>query len=87
MHLYADDTYVYVAFKSKSFQGAVVKRLDVCIKELKDWMTMNYLKFNDEKTEYLFLVSKHQLVTTRDIQIGERVIQPSTLGMQQWCSV
>ena len=43
---------------------------------------MNYLKFNDEKTEFLIVGSKHPLakVTTKGIQISEHVIQPSSLA-------
>ena len=62
-----------------SSEGDVVKRLESPMKKLKDWMTMNYLNFNDEKTEFLILGFKHHLtkVTTKGIQIGEHVIQPS----------
>ncbi|XP_046575832.1 uncharacterized protein LOC124283847 [Haliotis rubra] len=55
MHLYADDTQIYVSFKpldsaSTSFTFAAVQE---CVDCIKIWMTTHWLKLNDDKTELI----------------------------------
>ena len=54
MHMYADDTQLYVSFSADN--GAYAKcRLEDCITEIRQWMGKNHLKLNDSKTEFLVL--------------------------------
>ena len=50
-----------------------------CITEIKSWMTLNKLKFNDSKTELITFASKHNQNKNQNnpIQIGTPVIQAS----------
>jgi hypothetical protein len=50
-----------------------------CLDEVRLWMAMNYLKLNDDKTEFIILGSKHNLrtVTTTHLTIGENKVKPS----------
>ena len=77
-HLYADDTQVYFFFPPGEGEAEAFKRLEVCLEEVRLWMANNYLKLNDEKTDFMILGSRHSLkkITTNSISIGESKIQP-----------
>ena len=55
------------------------KQAEACILEIKSWMSMNKLKLNDEKTEFLIMTSKYQQHKIRDhsINVGTTTIQAS----------
>ena len=38
--------------------GDALSRLEACVAEIKHWMTQNYLKMNDQKTEFLPIVPR-----------------------------
>ena len=60
-HCYADELYVhYNPNKPDAVQDAGLK-IDQCCKEVKTWMTSNYLKLNDDKTEVIIVGTKAQL--------------------------
>ena len=70
-----------------SSQRDVVERLEGCIRELKDRMTMNFFgvtmnffKFSDEMNQFLILGSRHQLakIITDGTQVGDHFVKPST---------
>ena len=48
-HLYADDTQLCIVFDQDD-AAETIKRIKACIMEIKEWMAMNWLKLNDEKT-------------------------------------
>ena len=56
IHLYADDSQVYFSFNPRSSdnEGQLLK-LKLCFMEIKQWMSMNFLKMNDSKTEIIEL--------------------------------
>ena len=49
-HVYADDTQLYISFKSKQSLEAISK-LNSCLADIRRWMITNKLKINDSKTE------------------------------------
>ena len=53
-HHYADDFHILITFDFNvdSFLDAI-RRLEECIAEIKTWMTANYLKVNDDKSEFM----------------------------------
>ena len=56
MHLFADDTQLYVCFDLYSAESAAaVIKIEDCIKGIRIWMTQNKLKLNNNKTERLFI--------------------------------
>ena len=59
VHLYADDTQIYFSFDPKVTDSHHVDRLADCFKDIKQWMTQNFLKLNDDKTEILVLKHRH----------------------------
>ncbi len=54
-HMYADDTQIYIPI---SDDNNSIDTLEKCIDEIKNWMTSNKLKLNEDKTEILKLQSK-----------------------------
>ena len=66
---------------------ATTERLTRCLTILHDWMAANRLKLNPEKTEFIWLGTRHMLqkVESADIHVGDCCIHPSstvkTLGV------
>ena len=56
LHLYADDTQLYIPCNPQNSEIAML-RLEACIAEIKSWMARNYLKLNDDKTEFIVFVN------------------------------
>ena len=59
-HMYADDNQVYSAFKfNNEKELAITKhRIQLCVSDIDNWMAVNKLKLNKEKTELLLLHSR-----------------------------
>ena len=59
-HLYADDTQLYVSFKlgSGDLLSSAKSSVEICVQENNNWMILNGLKLNEEKTELLLLSSR-----------------------------
>ena len=80
-HVYADDTQLYITFKSSQEPAdSCITTLEKCIQEIRSWMRQNFLKLNDEKTEFLLFGSRQQLskVSLPFITIGDSQITPSS---------
>ena len=58
-HLYADDTQLYVTFKTGPRSSIEESSFVVhnCINEITKWMTVNKLKLNHDKTEVMYITS------------------------------
>ena len=52
IHLYADDTQVYFSF-DVNCSCPDLSMMKHCFAEIKSWMSANYLKLNDDKTEFV----------------------------------
>uniref|UniRef100_A0A3B3I0M8 Reverse transcriptase domain-containing protein n=1 Tax=Oryzias latipes TaxID=8090 RepID=A0A3B3I0M8_ORYLA len=51
-HLYADDSQIYLPLKKK--KDLSMKQLLSCLQDVKDWLALSFLSFNENKTEVLF---------------------------------
>ena len=78
-HLYADDCQLLLTFDPTQ-SHATVDALERCIAEVRAWLACNFLKLNDEKTEFLAIGTKVQLAKAdvTSINIGEERIQVSS---------
>ena len=78
VHLYADDTQLYLAFDPSGGCSEVDLMMD-CIEEVRLWMEANMLKLNDSKTEYMLLGSKNALKKVsedaKSIKVGDAVVE------------
>ena len=79
MHMYADDTQLYVSFSPSEWHSAK-RRMEECIREIREWLNCNCLKLNDGKTE-LMVLGQSSLVSkiegNLEIFIGNTVVKTS----------
>ena len=65
VHTYADDTQVYISFKSKSTRDQseqfAMQALEACKAEIRMWMLSDRLVLIDDKTEFLIIGTRYQL--------------------------
>ncbi len=52
-HCYADDTQLYIS--TRPDETSKLSKLTECVKNVKDWMTNNFLLLNSDKTEILLI--------------------------------
>ena len=77
-HFYADDTQLYLSFKPSEMASATDK-LNACLADIRNWMSDNFLKLNDDKTELLLIGHPKRTANLADftINIGGAVVRPS----------
>ena len=85
-HLYADDLQIYLPIKRN--YGNYLTRLVDCLNDIKDWMAVHFLNFNESKTEVMILRPSG----TSDVsQIDLAILQPyvksviTNLGVKMDC--
>ena len=82
VYAYADDTQLYLAFKPGDYanETAAVSSIQSCIRDVQNWIMMDRLKRNLDKTEFLILRTRQQIekVITSHLVVGECRISPST---------
>ena len=78
-HLYADDTQKYLSFTSNcpNHTSNAKETVELCVKDIGDWMLCNKLKLSQDKTELLVFSSRYRTrPPLNHIQIGDDVISP-----------
>ena len=83
-HIYADDTQVYISFKSKEPLESLEK-LNSCISDIRVWMIKQKLKINDEKTEFIILRSP--LLRTDLSSVPINVCDSQILSSRKACNL
>ena len=75
---YADDNRWYIAFSVRNHDQAI-RQLERSINDAELWMTQNYLKVNNDKTEIIFFSPKKDpsFVKTLNITFQNIVVEPS----------
>ena len=79
-HFYADDTQLYITFKTDSADDtcSAKSRVEHCIEEIDRGMISNKLKFNDHKMELIVFSSKFRPEPClSNVQIGSECIEHS----------
>ena len=81
VHTYADDTQLYLSFNADSTveQSAALVAMQSCIADIRKWMLRDKLKLNDDKTEFIIIGTRQQLVKVNIdfLQVGESSTAPS----------
>ena len=80
-HLYADDTQLYLPFKlgSDDLLSSAKFSIEMCVQEINNWMILNGLKLNEEKTELLLLSLRYRPSPSLEfVRVGGETIQPSS---------
>ena len=79
VHCYAYDMQLYVSFSPNKSTGQfeAVTAIQHCVDDIRNWMTNDKLFLNDDKTEFLMIGTKQQLVKVNidHILIGDSVIR------------
>ena len=72
IHIYADDTQLYISFKCKDPLESVTK-LSMCISDIRVWMIKNKLKINDSKTKFIIFRSPllKQNLSDLSVSVGD----------------
>ena len=75
-HLFADDSQVYVTFRPPESSDALTT---LAIKDIRRWMSVNMLKLNDSKIDFLVISSPSMRpkTTIQPISVGDCLIEPS----------
>ena len=78
LHLYADDTQLYVSFHNQNVHQSAT-HLEDCIADICQWMVNNKLKLNEDKTELLVIGSRTHMqnIPPVSLNIGDNSINPS----------
>ena len=77
-HLYADDTQLYLSFTyCPNHTSNAKETVELCVKDIGDWMLRHKLKLSQDKTELLVVSSRYRTrPPLNHIQIGDDVISP-----------
>ena len=90
IHLYADDTQLYLPFQPDQSKEAM-KRLNACVEDIRQWMENNFLKLNDTKTEFIIFGTPKDVgkVVERTVDVGDAIIILSLfqLEISEPCSI
>ena len=80
-HGYADDVQLYTSFNPKIPNAAemALRKLELCIDDLKNWMKSNKLMLNNNKTEFFIAGSQFAVKKLPPLQlrVGDSSIPPS----------
>jgi len=77
IHAYADDMQTYISCEAVD-QHSASTRLLAYITEVDRWMSSNRLKLNAEKTEFIWLGTRHQLtkLSSQSLAVGDQCVVP-----------
>ena len=59
LHMHADNTQLYIAFKPVGEGELATERVEACVNDMSSWMRKNKLQLNDSKTEVMIICSVH----------------------------
>ena len=79
-HAYADDCLLYLSFEPNNEvnQSEAIKSMELCIRTLRTWMSIDKLKLNDDKTEFMITGSRQQLekVSVAELSVADISVAP-----------
>ncbi len=78
-HCYADDTQLYISRRPD--ETSKLSKLTECVKNIKDWITNNFLLLNSDKTEILLIGPKNstQNIMNHNLKLDGYTVTSSTV--------
>ncbi len=80
-HFYADDIQLYTMFDPRDHASIMcaLSHISLCIDEVRLWMTTNFLKFNEDKTEFFIAIAEHLKchLPPVSLRVGDKYIPPA----------
>ena len=79
-HCYPDDSQIYLSFRPAdglSSQIDAIHAMESCIEDIRHWMVSDRLLLNDEKTEFLLIGTRQQL-----IKVGFLPLRVGTIDLE-----
>jgi hypothetical protein len=78
-HFYTDDSQLYIVFNPRDSlsRDEAVAKIEACAEDIRKWMTNNFLKLNDDKTELIIVTSRQMVFDAFSVTVGNNVIAPS----------
>ena len=80
LHMFADDMQLYISFERIDILDSI-SNIEHCLRHIKLWMSNNFLKVNDDKTQFLVISPKtknRNLFSDLCISFGGSIIFPSS---------
>ena len=68
-HFYADDSQLYLCIEPENVHDLIFK-VEICVAEINEWMLVNKLKCNNDKTEAIFVNPKNFKINCNSLMIG-----------------
>lgn len=91
VHVYADDTQLYLSFKpgSSLTEQDAMRTIERCIKDIRTWMLTDKMKLNEDKTEFMIIGTRYQLgkvVSIDELSVGVSKVAPvsATKNLGVW---
>ena len=72
-HFYADDTQLYLCIEPENVHDLIFK-VEICIAEINEWMLINKLKCNNDKTEAILINPKNFKINSNSLKIGNEEV-------------
>ena len=70
---YADDSQNYMSFRPQYHntinQDTSIKNLENCLEDIRAWMSLNFLKWNENKTEFIIVGSDNNLIKSENFPL------------------
>ena len=81
-HLYVDDSQLFQEFSLSDTTSPeiAIRKMELYVASIRQWMKTNMLKLNDDKTEILIIHPKsaHQHLLPEGVRIGNIHVTPNT---------
>jgi hypothetical protein len=78
-HFYAEDSQLYIVFNPRDSlsRDEAVAKIEACPEDIRKWMTNNFLKLNEDKTESIIVTSTQMVFDAFSVTAGNNVIAAS----------
>ena len=88
-HLYADNQQLYLSFKPSKAEAKeqCIEQLQGCIADIRNWMSADMLKLNNEKTEFIMFGTNHQLKKTQSTSTRIAIGNTNVLAIDHACNL